>query len=148
MAIGMRRSSKLRVSAKIAAAMILALALAPHQPLAQDVRSHDEAAKILTLENLSVTDGKVTGDAVNRSPNTLRDVQILIRHIWLWDRETKPGTNDPSTSTYYSLGKDIPRSGRVPFTYAPATPLAKMPGGHFETTVTVAAYTEVIAQAK
>ena len=100
-------------------AIVLVTASATQRALARDVRTREEAARILEIENATVTDSAVSGDVVNRSRNTGRDVQLLIRHIWLWDRETKPGTNDPSTSAYYKLEKDIPPGSRVPFTYQP-----------------------------
>jgi hypothetical protein len=72
----------------------------------------------------------------------------LIRHIWLWDRETKPGSNDPSSAGYYNPGKDIPPGGRLPFTYKPAPPLPRMPGGHFVTTVAIAGFAEIVPPTK
>jgi hypothetical protein len=110
------------------------------------VRTREEAARILEIENATVTDSAVSGDVVNRSRNTVRDVQLLVRHIWLWDRETKPGTNDPSTSAYYKLEKDIPPGSRVPFTYQPAIALPKMASGHFVTTVAIGGFAELILQ--
>ncbi|HVO94615.1 MAG TPA: hypothetical protein VMT22_17330 [Terriglobales bacterium] len=123
-------------------------ALASGHLLAQDVRTHEEVAKILSLENETATDDGVSAEVVNRSRNVVRDVQLLIRHIWLWDRETKPGANDPSTSTYYALGKDIPPGGRISLNYKPTTPLPRMAGGHFITTVSIAGFAEVIPQSR
>jgi hypothetical protein len=129
-------------------AIVFVTASATQRALAQDVRTREEAARILEIENATVTDSAVSGDVVNRSRNTVRDVQLLIRHIWLWDRETKPGTNDPSTSAYYKLEKDILPGSRVPFTYQPAIPLPKMAGGHFVTTVAIGGFAELILQSR
>jgi hypothetical protein len=126
MAMATTRLSFFRSIATICA-IVVVTASATQRALAQDVRTREEAAKILEIENATVTDSAVSGDVVNRSRNTVRDVELLIRHIWLWDRETKPGTNDPSTSAYYKLEKDIPSGSRVPFSYQPAIPLPKWP---------------------
>ena len=56
--------------------------------------------------------------------------------------------NDPSTSAYYKLEKDIPPGSRVPFTYQPAIPLPKMAGGHFVTTVAIGGFAELNLQSR
>lgn len=137
-----------RAAARICAVIAVVIASASHPALAQTVGTREDIAKILILENVKITDGAVSGEVVNRSHNIVRDVQLLIRHLWLWDRETKPGANDPSTAIYYNLGKDIAPGSRLPFTYRPTTPLAKIPGGDFETTVVIAGLAEVIPQSK
>jgi hypothetical protein len=47
----------------------------------------------------------------------VRDVQLLIRYTWLWYNETKPGKDDPGTSTYYTLPKEIAPGARLPFSF-------------------------------
>jgi hypothetical protein len=122
--------------------------LAPLTAYPQNVRTREDGARILTIEKIAVADGVVTGEVLNRSLNTLRDAQLLIRYTWLWEHETKPGKEDPSTSTYYTLPKEIPPGGRLPFTYKPSPPLPKVSGGHFETSVAIAGFTEVVPQTK
>ena len=114
----------------------------------QTVRDRAEIAAVLAIEKLSVQDGMVAGEIYNRSPHMIREVQLFIRNTWLWDEEFKPGKDDPGTSTYYTLPKEIPAGGRVPFTYSPSPPLPKASGGRFETTVAIAGYAEVIPQTK
>lgn len=135
-------------AAIVCATIVVAVAAADHPTLAQDVRTRAEAARFVDLENVRITEDTVSGDVANRSGNAVRDVQLLIRHIWLWDRETKPGSNDPSSASYYDLGKDIPPGGRLPFVYKPATPLSKMAGGHFVTTAAIAGFAQVIQPSK
>jgi hypothetical protein len=115
---------------------------------AQSVRERDEASRVLTVERVAVADGEVTGDVVNHSNHAVRDVQLFIRYTWLWDNEFKPGTNDPGTSVYYTLAKEIPPGGRAALNFKPSTPLVKAAGGHFETSVTIAGFTEVIPQSR
>ena len=116
---------------------------------AQSVRGRDEASRILTVEKFTAsTDGEVSGQVINHSNHTMRDVQLFIRYTWLWDNETKPGKDDPGTSTYYTLPKEIPPGGSAALNFKPSTPLTKAAGGHFETSVAVAGFTEVIPQSK
>lgn len=122
--------------------------LSAHAAPAQTVRERGDIAAVLTIENLSVQEGLVAGEIFNRSAHTVRDVQVLIRNTWLWDEEFKPGKDDPGTSVYYTLPKEIPAGGRLPFTYSPSPPLPKAPGGRFQTTVAIAGYAEVIPQMK
>ena len=114
----------------------------------QTVRERAEITSLLAIEKLSVQDGVVAGEIHNRSPHMIREVQLFIRNTWLWDEEFKPGKDDPGTSTYFTLPKEIPAGGRLPFTYSPSPPLPKASGGRFETTVAIAGYSEVVPQAK
>jgi hypothetical protein len=126
---------------------VLLLAL-PRAADAQAVRDRGEIGRILTIEKLTVAEGTVSGEVFNRSPNAVRDVQLFIRHTWLWDNETKPGKDDPGTSVYHVLPGEIPSGGRLPFSYKPSPPLSRMAGGRFETTVAIAGYTEIIPQSR
>ena len=83
----------------------LALMAWPLALSGQNVRAREDSARVLTVEKLTVTDGVVTGEVSNRSTRLLRDVQIFVRHTWLWDDEQHPGKSDPGTSTYYTLSK-------------------------------------------
>jgi len=114
----------------------------------QSVRARDETARIVTIEKITVADSVVSGEVFNRSSNNVRDVQLLIRYTWLWDNETKPGKDDPGTSTYYTLPKEIAPGVRLPFSFKPSPPLPQVTGGHFETSVAIAGFTEVIQQTR
>ena len=114
----------------------------------QSVRARDETARIVTIEKITVADSVVSGEVFNRSSNNVRDVQLFIRYTWLWDNETKPGKDDPGTSTYYTLPKEIAPGVRVPFSFKPSPPLPQVTGGHFETSVAIAGFTEVIQQTR
>ena len=112
--------------------------------VAQMIRSKDEASHILAIEKLAVKDGTVSGEVHNLSPNTLRDVQLYIHYIWLWNNEFHPGTNDPGTTFVYTLPQEIAPGGRVPFTFSPSPPLPKASGGHYMTLASEAGFTEII----
>lgn len=110
---------------------------------AQTTRDHAAVERILSVDKVSVTDTSVSGEVINHSKNAVRDVQLLIRYIWLWDNETKPGRNDPSVSFYYNLPGEILPGGRASFTFKPAQPIARTSGGHFETIASIAGFSEV-----
>ncbi len=129
------------VGALVCAAILL------HAPTAvwpQSVKTQQDAERVLTIENLTIKDGVVAGEVRNRSARLLRGVELFIRYTWLWDDEMKPGKVDPGTSSYYSLQKDIAPGGRLAFTFQPSPPLTQMGGGRYQTSVTIAGFTEVI----
>jgi hypothetical protein len=126
----------------------LAVIFCSQNTFSQSVRSKEEIGRIIAIENVKVQDGTVSGEAHNNSANTLRDVQLFIRYTWLWNNEFHPGSEDPGTSSIYTLPKEIPPGGRLPFTFSPSPALPKVAGGHFVTTVSVAGFTEVIPQTR
>jgi hypothetical protein len=149
MAKSLTKASPSCLSAALTAFLWAAILFAAPRPAwTQDIKTHEETAQILIVDKINISEGAVSGEVINRSSRLVRDVQLFIRYTWLWDNETKPGKADPGTSTYYTLQKEIPAGGRLPFTFNPSPPLPKVSGGRFETTVSVAGYTEVIPQTK
>jgi hypothetical protein len=120
----------------------------PQVGRSQAVRSPDEISRVLVIEKLSVQDGAVSGEVHNLSSRTVRDVQLFVRHTWLWDDERRPGKIDPGTSTFQTLQQEIPPGGTARFNFTQSPPLAKTAGGHFVTTVSIAGFTEVIPQVR
>jgi hypothetical protein len=116
------------------------------QAYPQNIRSKEEIASTLAIENLSIRDGVVSGEVRNKKQHELRDVQLLIRYTWLWDDERNPGKTDPGTSVYYTLKQTIAPGEKVSFSYKPSPPLPRIAGGRFESSVTIAGFTEVIQQ--
>lgn len=141
---------KLRNSGYWACGGVLALILAslPNIANSQQVRDRNEVSRLVALEKVSVSDGTVAGEVVNRAPHAVRDVQLFIRYTWLWDSEFKPGKDDPGRSTYHTLVQEIPSGGRSSFTYKPSPSLPKAEGGRFITTVEIAGLTEIIPQSR
>ncbi len=132
---------------KIVFLVSLAVVICSPNTYSQSLRSKEEIGRVVTLENVSVQGGTVSGEVRNHSANTLRDVQLFIRHTWLWDNEFHPGSEDPGTSSIYTLPKEIPPDTRLSFT-SPSPQLPKVPGGHFVTSVFVTGFTEVIPQTR
>ena len=137
----LRSHRHLLVSLLTVALVVVAIA---QTAFSQAVKSSTELEKIAIIEKLTVRDGVVSGEVVNRSANRLRDVQLFVRYTWLWDDEMKPGKVDPGTSTFYTLTQEIVPKGRLPFTFTPSPPLPRIAGGHFETSVTIAGFAQVI----
>jgi len=103
------------------------------------------AAKMKTIETVRLTtaeveavelrDDSIVGKVVNKSPHPIRDVELLIRHIWLWDDEYDPNRDVYSTSTYLPVAGQIGPGESKEFVYVPSLP--EIPGGHFETKIIV-----------
>jgi len=114
---------------------------------AQNVDTQAQAGSVVTIENLSVQDGGVSGAIRNKSPNTVRDVQLFIRYTFLWKNEFHPGKESPSAAFYPTVSGDIAPGGSLPFQFTPSPPLPKRSDGKFEQpSVSIAGFTQVIQQ--
>jgi len=114
---------------------------------AQNVDSQAQAGSVVTIENLSAQDGGVSGAIRNKSPNTVRDVQLFIRYTFLWKNEFHPGKESPSAAFYPTVSGDIAPGGSLPFQFTPSPPLPKRSDGKFEQpSVSIAGFTQVIQQ--
>ncbi|MGZ8464021.1 MAG: hypothetical protein ACXWXT_00610 [Candidatus Binatia bacterium] len=120
----------------------------PHSAMSQRVASREEIAIVLPIEKIAVANGTVSGEIHNRGPYSVREVELLIRYIWLWDNEPNPGKIDPGTSTYHALTTEIRAGGNLPFTFTPSPPLPKVSGGRYEISVTVSGFAQVIPQTR
>ena len=113
--------------------------------LPQNVVTSTDVGRAIVLEDLVLKTSEVLGTVHNRSPDDLRDLQLLIRYTWLWQDETKPGENDPSASAIYRLDQELKPGQREKFIFKPTPPLPSMSGGQFAITVSIFAYTAVKA---
>ena len=112
---------------------------------AQTVASREQAGSVVALEKVTVQGGTIAGEIRNRSPNTVRDVQLFIRYTFLWNNEFHPGTDDPSAAFYPTISGDIAPGGSLPFKFTPSPPLPQRSDGSFEgPSVSVAGFTQVI----
>jgi hypothetical protein len=127
----------------------LILVLGPKPSFAQFVASHEQAGSVLAIENSTVQDGTVSGVIRNKSPNTVRDVQLFIRYEFLWKNEFHPGTDDPSAAYYPTISGDIAPGGSLPFKFTPSPSLPNRSDGTFERpAVSIAGFTQVIPQTR
>jgi hypothetical protein len=104
----------------------------------------EKAEQVVIVRNVTVKEDAVSGELVNQSSRSLRDVQLQIRYSWRWKNEFKPGNDDFGITVYHTVSEEIPPGKAVQFHYKPSSPLASRPDGYFETTVSVAGFTEVI----
>ena len=108
------------------------------------VRSPEAASRVVNLRNVMSTEaGKVSGEVVNNSQQTLRDVQLQILYSWRWKDENRPGKDDPGKAIYHVLKQDIPAGRTVRFNYEPSPPFAAREDGEFDIGVKIAGFLEV-----
>jgi hypothetical protein len=122
-------------------AAILLLTYAAIQ--AAQVNISDQPPQSITVRNVSVKDGEVSGEVVNSSSHVVRDVQLQIRSTWLWKNEMKPGEDSRSDAAYQAVEGEIPAGGSRPFTYRSSS-MSAGADGRYDVTVKVAGYTELI----
>jgi len=125
---------------------LLFMSSQPAPTAADTVGSAGDPIQGVAVRNVISQNGEVSGEIVNYSPRTLRDVELLVRHVWHWKNEFRPGNDNPGMASYYTMAEEIPPGGSVPFTYMQLSPLPSRADGQFETMVSVAGFTEVIPQ--
>jgi len=103
----------------------------------------NDVSRFVTLRNLSIKNGEVSGEVVNNSRDTLRDVVLEIKYSWRWTNEFHPGKDDPGRTVYYSAAKEIPPGGSARFDYQPSPPLPQRRDGAFVIDVKVAGFERV-----
>jgi len=124
-------------------AALMCLVLAPMRVGATTVSDAGVSRDVAVRDVSSGPDG-VTGVLVNRTDTTVRNVQLLVRHSWVWNNERHPGEDSPGESYYTTVPNDIPPGGSVRFTYRPPGGVdSNETGGHFATDVQVTGFTQV-----
>jgi len=103
----------------------------------------DEVGRFVTLRNVSIKNGEVSGEIVNNSRDTLRDVVLEIRYSWRWANEFHPGKDDPGRTVYYNAAKEIRPGESARFEYKPSPPLPERRDGSFVIEVKVAGFERV-----
>ena len=132
---------------RIVVAIALLFMSSQPAPIAADtVGSAGDPLRNVAVRNVIFQNGEVSGEIVNYSPRTLRDVELLVRHVWHWKNEFRPGNDNPGMASYHTVVEEIPPGGSVPFTSMQLSPLPSRADGQFETLVSVAGFTEVIPQ--
>jgi hypothetical protein len=124
----------------LAVAVSALLSIATIAATANDtvVVAGNDVSRFATLRNVSTKNGEVSGELVNNSSDTLRDVVVEIRYTWLWTDEFHPGKDDPGRTVYYTAAKEIPPGGSVRFEYKPSPPLPVRRDGSFVISIKVA----------
>ncbi len=125
---------------------LMMMSIQPALTAADIVGSAEQVTQTVAVRNVTSQDGVVSGEIVNHTSKLLRDVELLVRHVWHWKNEFRPGSDNPGMASYYTVVKEIPPGGSVPFTYTQLSPQPSRADGQFETMVSVAGLTEVIPQ--
>lgn len=110
---------------------------------AESVLSDAQAANDIRVTDVEAHRGIVTGTLFNTSHAPLRNVELLIRHTWLWNNERHPGDDSPGRADVFEVRGEIPPREQMPFTYQVSPPLPQREDGHFETTVEVVGFAQV-----
>ena len=127
--------------AVITAALLFTLLARPLS--AATLMTDDKALQVVSLRNVTVKDGEVSGEVVNRSKQALREVQLQILYSWRWKDEWHPGADDPGRAVYSSLDEEIAPGRSARFEYKPTPPLPDRKDGFFEVSVKVIGFAQV-----
>ena len=128
----------------IGCALVLVIVFAPGVVISDTITvlPASEASKVV-VRDATVQDQMVSGEVLNLSFHRVRDVELLIRYIWHWNNEFRPGENPPGFGDYLTVKTEIPPGSSERFTYRLSSSLPARPEGYFETVVTVAGFTEI-----
>jgi hypothetical protein len=102
------------------------------------------AEGVASVRNVTSTEqGEVSGELVNYTKQTLREVRLQILYSWRWKDEHHPGKDDPGRAAYYLLDQEIPPGQTVRFNYKPSPPLGAREDGQFDISVKVVGFAQV-----
>ncbi len=101
-----------------------------------------EAARTILVNDLTVHEGSVSGTLVNKSPATVRGVELQLRQVWHWKDEFHPGTDSPGRTLSFTFSGDVAPNASAPFTFQ-TPPLPERSDGRFTTTMEVTGFTQV-----
>lgn len=111
---------------------------------AASLSSSEAAGRVVSLRNVMSTEaGEVSGEVVNNSKQTLRDVRLQILYSWRWKNEYQPGKDDPGKAIYHVLEQEIPPGQTVRFNYEPSPPFASREDGQFDIGVKIVGFAQV-----
>ena len=114
---------------------------------AETVLSSQGASRALSFEKLDVNPSKISGVIGNKTPHTIKDVQLMIQYHWLWKDERNPGHDSPGRTVIIPLnGQQLEPGESQPFSYTPQFSLTSRDDGYFMPEVDVAAFTTVVQQ--
>jgi hypothetical protein len=102
----------------------------------QEVVAAGRLDSVVQLRDVRLTDHEITGTIVNLTDDRLSDLRLLVRDVFLWRNETRPGADDPSRAQELTVAGPIPPRGALQFT-APRTPPPLRTDGEFTTRVDV-----------
>lgn len=110
------------------------------------VMTAEEVSRVLTLDKLDVEPSAISGVVTNRTPHTIRNVQLMIQYHWLWRDERNPGQNPPGRTVMVDLQAPLEPGESRSFSYKPDFAMPSRDDGYFMPEVNVAAFTTVVEQ--
>jgi len=114
---------------------------------AETALSSQEASRALSFEKLDVNPTRISGVIANKTPHTIKDVQLMIQYHWLWKDERNPGHDSPGRTVIIPLNEQQLEPGESHrFSYTPQFALPARNDGYFMPEVDVAAFTTVVQQ--
>ena len=140
----------MRLTGSIIAGCALAAVFLPGVGRADELMAEERVvpenrlAADVELRDVRTAGDTVSGTVLNHSPNPVRDVRLVVSHVWVWDNEFHPGTDDYSRADYYVVPGEIPPGGSVPFTIRPSNPLTEERGGRYLTHVAVSSVVSLV----
>lgn len=105
-----------------------------------------EVRSVLEVTDVRAANGRVTATLVSRSSMQIRDIQLAVRHAFLWNDERNPGTDNPGRTEYFLVLGEIEPNGSLTFEYQADPPLPQRTDGSFQTSIEIAAFTQVGAE--
>jgi hypothetical protein len=116
----------------------------PQKGSAATLITQADVGRVASLRNVMSTEGgEGSGELVNNTKQTLRDVQLQILYSWRWNNEYQPGKDDPGTARYHVLSQEVPPSQTARFNYKPSPPLASREDGQFDISVKIVGFAQV-----
>jgi hypothetical protein len=135
--------NKLCFSLVVALIVALTVTTLPTTANAATLLAQEQAAQIATVRNVMEKTGEISGEVVNNSKQTLRDIQLQILYSWRWKNEFHPGTDDPGQAVYTTVNKEIPPGQSMRFDYRPSPPLPARNDGYFDISVKIVGFEQV-----
>jgi len=127
----------------VAATLLSALCARGAAVRGQTVVPVQQLARDLSVRELVLHAGTVSGVLQNNSPRLLRDVRVVVHYTWMWKNERHPGDDNPGRSEYYTLPGEAPAGGSLRFSVRPDPPLPARADGRFALSADVVSFTEV-----
>lgn len=124
----------------------IGLGIYPSSALSATVRSGGQVSEIVEVRNVNVRNNTISAEVVNKTANVIREVQLLVRHIWHWKDEFRPGKASPGEAVFYDLKRELEPGKSMTFNDSPPSLPPREKEGHFEVVVSDASFTEVIPQ--
>jgi len=133
----------LRLALVVSIVLAVGLVIPPETATSATPQIADTADQVVGLRNVTAKEDEVTGEVINNSQQTLRDVQLRILYSWRWSNEFHPDTDDPGRTVYPTIDREILPGQSTRFSYKPSPPFPARKDGYFEITVKVVGFTQV-----